>query len=116
MFMFNKISKSIVFTLELCVITIVLFSCNNFLNPNKTTFMPGNITQEKAYIDISAKFSRTVLPQSYDENSAGLTWTLSVTKSSESNKSIISYITIITTSNKSNPTNKSIISTKSNSN
>ena len=83
--MLNKISKSIIFTLKLCVIAVILFSCNNFLNPNKTTFIPDNITPEKAYIDISAKFSRTVLPQSYDENSAGLTWTLSVTKSSESN-------------------------------
>ena len=76
--MFNKISKSIFFTLEVCFIAIMLLSCNNFLNPNKSTFIPETITTEKAYIEIYTKFSRTVLPQSYDEFSHGLSWTLAV--------------------------------------
>ena len=78
--MFNKISKSIILTIEVCCIAIMLLSCNNFLNPNKSTFIPETITTEKAYIEIYTKFSRTVLPQSYDEFSHGLSWTLSVTK------------------------------------
>ena len=83
--MFNKISKSIILTLEVCCIAIMLLSCNNFLNPNKSTFIPETINAEKAYIDISAKFSRTILPQTYNESSRGFSWTLSVTKLGESN-------------------------------
>ena len=83
--MFYKISKSIIFTLELCVIAVILFSCNNLLNSNKTILTPENIVTEKAYIDISTNFARTILPEAFNENSEGLTWILSVTKIDESN-------------------------------
>ena len=82
--MFNKISKSIIFTLELCVIAVILFSCNNLLNPNKNILTPENIVTEKAYIDISANFARTILPEAFDESAVGLNWNLTVTKIGES--------------------------------
>ena len=83
--MFNKISKSIIFTLELCVIAVILFSCNNLLNPNKTILKPETIVTEKAFIDISANFARTILPEAFDESAVGLNWNLTVTKIGESN-------------------------------